>query len=234
MDYYGFRIVMFCLLLNTSATLLGKESAECGDPSVRLIPYNYQGGNTFHLDRYCTNLNSNPLNSSKTFENHNLTVDYYVEQFITSQVCGALGILAGGTGFLVLGLAGDGGLEALGYSIVGAYVGYLFAVPIGVNKVGKDRIDDGSYWRALVGTMFGVGAGIGLTLASLGGDFDSNAMGFIAAFGLPPAISMLYYNSSSNLDYNRSKKEISVGQLGYYQDACGGLGVKMDLLNYRF
>ncbi len=148
--------------------------------------------------------------------------DYYVVQLILAELGGALGVAAG--------LAIDGNQFVnnrdtdVGGLFLTVFAGYALGIAGGVHVTGVIAKKDRSFLWALGGSVLGTGIAMVALETS-----DSN-LGVVLTYVLPPAFSILSYN----LGPVKSDKNVSIGQVGYFQDSCGKPGVKMDLLSYRF
>ncbi len=148
--------------------------------------------------------------------------DYYVVQLLMAELGGALGVAAGlaidGNQFINNRDTDVGGL------FLTVFAGYALGIAGGVHVTGLIAKKNRSFLWALGGSVLGTGiAMVALETA------DSN-LGVVLTYVLPTAFSMLAYN----LGPVKSEKSVSIGQVGYFRDSCGGPGVKMDLLSYRF
>ncbi len=220
-----------------SFTVYAQEPESKFDNTPRLVPYNFHGKSTVNL-YWC---NPGPLNLQGSVEplsetGQGATVGYFVKQFLMAEFVGGLGMT---TGVLVgPALFRREGWDGLAAAIVVGYTSYTLGVAFGVHGTGYKQVQNGTYWRALKGSLFG--ACIGMTIAAIEKDSKTPVFTGPALLLMPTICSMINYNRKFKPKYpNKFKEtdlspEITVGQLGYYQDACGGLGVKMDVLSYRF
>ncbi len=228
-------LVTICTVF--SSTVFAQEPESKSDYAPRLVPYNFQGKSTVNL-YWCY---PDPLNLQGSVEplsetGQGATFGYFVKQFLMAEFIGGLGMT---TGVLVgPALFRREGWDGLAAAIVIGYTSYTLGVAFGVHGTGYKQVQNGTYWRALEGSLFG--ACIGMTIAAIEKDSKTPVFTGPALLLMPTICSMINYNRKFKSKYpNRFKEtgfspEISVGQLGYYQDACGGPGIKLDLLSYRF
>ncbi len=224
-------LVTICMVF--SSTVFAQEPESKSDNTPRLVPYNYQGERSVNLCQY----QSPRLNDreSAVATNTDIYDGYYLAgQFIIAEVSGCLGLFAGALiGFNIL----DGSMAG---GVLSTYAGFAMGVSLGSYGIGEAFGQNGSYKRALLGSLLGTAIAIGVLALETDSNPGNSTLSITAGFLLPPICSMAMYNKKAKpqdhkeLNGTDYSPEISVGQLGYYQDACGGLGVKMDLLSYRF
>ena len=111
-----------------------------------------------------------------------------------------LGGLAGTGGLFVGGLIGaglcsdDGGdFSCLGSVLIGAYIGGVLAVPLGVYAVGASGDQDGSLGSAILGSVLGSAVGFGSLLIG-------EELGVALLITGPPIGAMIGFNSSRRWD----------------------------------
>ncbi len=226
------------------STVYTQEPESKSDNTPRLVPYNYQGKNTFNLYKDITDLPDFYRIEQNSVSWETISpLDYYILQFVVAETSGFMWILAGTLGVALIGAADEEHAIDTGLYII--YASYSFGVANGVFRMGRKAKKKGSYEWSLIGATAGMGLGIIAAHSESFRPFDNynrkeTNIIFASIVFLPTICSMAAYNMKLEPKYpNRFKEtdyspEISVGQLGYYQDACGGLGVKMYLLSCRF
>ncbi len=121
-----------------------------------------------------------------------------------------LGGLAGTGGLFLGGLIGaglclDGGgkIACLGSVVIGAYIGGVLAVPLGVYAVGASGDQDGSLGTAILGSVLGSAVGFGSLLIG-------EELGVALLITGPPIGAMIGFNSTRRWDPSAGTALLSV------------------------
>ncbi len=159
----------------------------------------------------------------------------HIKQFVSAEIDGIVMSFVGGICGIPFVDGQSEDMDGIEFVVIGAYAGYALGSAFGVHKVGSYANVSSSFGKALKGSL--IGAGLAIAIAS---QLDNNKPQAVISLSslvlLPPVCSIMLYNKRDSVaSANKtSPVEISAGQFGCYQDACGGPGVKMNLLSCRF
>ncbi len=220
---------MVCLLFAQAVYATDPGLGITFENAARIIPFIQQKDMGVDLNRYHANSILFSYSDNISVKNSKPPEGgYLISQFLIAGLGGALGTAAG-VNFSGVEFSDDEEGSDFVKLVGFAYAGYALGVATGVHVVGIINNKDLPFLRALMGSAIGTSIGLGAIIAGQGSEVAN--VGAALTFLLPIPLSMILYNKGNTKSHG---PEISTGQLGYYQDACGGPGVKIDLLSCRF
>ncbi len=227
------------LLQSNKNTFAMTRQIKTIDDGPVLVPFNYQGNETYSLDYVKLNSVSDGYRAQDLSVFN--SIQYYGLQFLMAETEGLMCLLASALVVYAAQLGNDWDLSDTGYYVISA--GYTYGVVDGVYRVGEKADRDGSFWWTLTSAVIGTGIGIMIENAYDDSDEEFNDEGRISVLTLflPTIGAIASYNITNHMNYLDSVVSIDGGNVGlslnafnYSHDEKRGNVVNVNVFSWQF
>ncbi len=228
------ELLLILALLSATKILAGQHNSNQTHVKSFPVSLHYSGDNLSAFRMSTGQYSGIALSDINQNEQKNINSKLHIKQFVSAEINGIILSFVGGICGIPFVDSQSEDMDGIEFVVIGAYAGYALGSAFGVHKVGSYANVSGSFGKALKGSFIGVGLAIAIT-SQLDNNKPQAVISLSSLVLLPPVCSIILYNKRDSASANNTRSvEISAGQFGCYLDACGGPGVKMDLLSCRF